>query len=75
MNESDQSREGAFLPAKIELCPECNSAKIVLPKSQGRKKENESGGIKWRCSDCGCAGFQSGCVVVVTRDGKQPGSV
>jgi hypothetical protein len=46
------------------------SDKIVFPKSLGRKKKNEPDGINWRCSDCGCAGFQSGCMVVVTRDGK-----
>src|SRR6266566_1706963 len=44
-------------------------------KEPGSKSKNESAGIKWRCSDCGCAGFQSGCLVVVTRDGNQRGSV
>jgi len=61
-----------MFPAKIELCPECNSDKLVFPESRGRKQRNESRGIKWCCSDCGCSGFQSGCLVVVTRDGNQP---
>jgi len=60
-----------FHTGRIDHCPECDSQKIVFPKSRGRKK-NESRGIKWRCSDCCCAGFQSGCMVVVTRDGKEP---
>jgi len=41
MNEFDQSREVAFLPARIELCPECNSKKIVFSKSRGRKRKND----------------------------------
>jgi hypothetical protein len=64
--------ETTFIPARIDRCPECDSEKIGFPKSRRRKKENESRGINWRCSDCGCAGFQSGCVVVVTRNGKEP---
>jgi hypothetical protein len=64
-----------FRPKLIDCCPECDSEKIVFPKIRGRKNKNESGGINWRCSNCGCAGFQSGCLVVVTKDAKQPGSV
>jgi hypothetical protein len=64
-----------FHPGRIPRCPECDSEKIVFPVSRGRKRKSEPGEISWRCSDCGCAGFQSGCIVVVTRDGKQPGSV
>jgi hypothetical protein len=45
---------------------------MVFLESRGNKRKNESYGINWRCSDCGCAGFQSGCMVVVTRDGKEP---
>jgi hypothetical protein len=56
-----------FILRRIARCPECNSAKIVFPKSRGKKRKNESGGIKWHCSDCGCAGFLGGCIVVVTR--------
>ena len=55
--------------------PECDSDKIVFPKRRANKRKNESVGIKWRCSDCACTGFQSSCMVVVTRDGKQLGSV
>jgi hypothetical protein len=66
--------ERTFIARIIDRCPECDSEKIAFPKSQGSKK-NESDGIRWRCSECGCAGFQSGCVVVVTIDGNQPGSI
>jgi hypothetical protein len=51
---------------------DCDSEKIVFPESRGSKRKNESGGINWRCSDCGCTGFQSGCVVVVTSGGNNP---
>jgi hypothetical protein len=61
--------ELGFLPVRVDRCPECDSEKMVFPKSRGKK--NESLGISWRCTDYGCAGFQSGCMVVVTRDGKQ----
>jgi hypothetical protein len=53
--------ETNFIPRKIDRCPECDSEKIVFPKSRGKKKD-EAGGINWGCSDCRCAGFQSGCV-------------
>src|SRR5882724_7514210 len=54
-----------FIPGRIDHCSECNSDKIVFPKSRGRKKKNESRGINWRCSERGCTGFQSTCTVVV----------
>jgi len=66
--------EAISVPGRIAYCPECDSDKKGFRKGRGRKK-NESREINWQCSDCGCAGFQSGCTVVVTRDGKQPGSV
>jgi predicted nuclease of predicted toxin-antitoxin system len=34
----------------------------------GTNRKNRSDVIKWRCCECGCAGFQSGCIVVVTRE-------
>jgi hypothetical protein len=55
--------ERTFRPARIDRCHECDSDTIVDPKSRGKK--NESEGINLRCSDCGCAGFQSGCTVMV----------
>jgi hypothetical protein len=63
-----------FTMGRIDRCPKCDSEKIVFPESWGRKKEKESRGIKWRCSDCGCAGYQSGCIVVVTR-GDEKGTL
>jgi hypothetical protein len=36
--------ETTFIPGKIERCPECDSEKIVFPKSRGSKRKNESGG-------------------------------
>jgi len=70
-----ESVETTFTTRRIDRCPNCDSEEIVFSESRGRKRKNESRGIKWRCSDCGCAGFQSGSVVVVTRDGKPFGSV
>jgi len=43
-----------------------------------RLRDQQQERTRWNqlaCSECGCAGFQSGCMVVVTRDGKQRGSV
>jgi len=43
-----------------------------------RLRDQQQERTRWNqlaCSGCGCAGFQSGCMVVVTRDGKQRGSV
>jgi hypothetical protein len=62
-------------PFIIDRCPECDSEKIVFPESRGRRRKNESDGIKWRCSGCVCTGFQSGCLAVVTRDAKQGGII
>jgi hypothetical protein len=64
--------EPTSILGRIDRCPECDSEKMVFYKSRGRKKKNESRRIKWCCSDCGCVGFQSGCIVVVTSDGKKP---
>jgi hypothetical protein len=52
------------------------TAKTLTEFSHTREtnKKTESRGTKWRCSDCGCTGFQSGCVVV-TKEGMQSGSV
>jgi hypothetical protein len=33
-----------FIPGRIDRCPECNSDKLVFPKSRSKKKENESRG-------------------------------
>jgi hypothetical protein len=65
-------RGNDFHTRKNRHCPECDLDTIVFPKSRGSKKKNKSRGIKWRCSECGCAGFQTGYTVVVTRDRKQP---
>ena len=35
----------------------------------GTNSKTEPAGIKWRCSDCGCAGFLSGCTVAVSSFG------
>lgn len=54
-----------FFPSRISNCPECNSDKITFP----RQRYGASPGSAWRCSECGCAGSQSGCTVVITEDG------
>jgi hypothetical protein len=50
---------------RIDRCPECDSEKIVFPKSWESKRKNEARGINWRCSDYACVGFQSDCSVAV----------
>jgi hypothetical protein len=38
--------ETGFIPGRIDHCAECDSDKMVFPKSRGRKKKNETAGIK-----------------------------
>jgi len=32
-------REDDFIPGRIDHCPECDSEKVVFPRSRGRKKK------------------------------------
>jgi hypothetical protein len=50
----EESMETTSILGRIDRCSECDSEKIVFPKSRGSRK-NKSREIKWHCSDCGCA--------------------
>jgi hypothetical protein len=39
-----QSVETTFIPGRIDHCPECDSDKIVFPKSRSSKSKNEPAG-------------------------------
>ena len=70
-----ESVETTFIPRRIDRCPECDSEKMVFPESRARKRrpnpEESTGAVR----TVAVQGLQSGCAVVVTRDGKQPGIV
>jgi hypothetical protein len=62
------------VPSPTTTNQETSKTLAEFPRRLRTNSQNELGGIKGRCSDSGCAGFQSACIVVVTGDGKQPGS-
>ena len=69
--DSAASDPTTMFPSRIANCPECDSDKIVFPLQPGERGKDVSSGDDWRCSECSCAGSQSGCTVIVTRVGKR----